>query len=112
MLLLSAMSLNATADDIQTLTLNGQTSDKTVSRITFSGDNAVLTFTDQTTATCDMEQVKLEFDYTTVGISAPQAPAAKQNRRVYNLNGQYMGDTTDRLSKGVYVVEGKKVVIK
>ena len=32
--------------------------------------------------------------------------------RIYNLNGQYVGNDQDRLQKGIYVVNGKKVVIK
>lgn len=31
---------------------------------------------------------------------------------VYTLNGQYMGDSVDGLSKGVYIVNGKKTVLK
>lgn len=34
------------------------------------------------------------------------------NVSVYNLNGQYVGGSTDGLVKGVYIVSGKKVVIK
>ncbi|MFC2713144.1 MAG: subtilase, partial [Segatella salivae] len=30
----------------------------------------------------------------------------------YNLNGQYVGTTLNGLSKGVYIVNGKKVVVK
>jgi len=32
--------------------------------------------------------------------------------RIYNLNGQYVGNDQSRLQKGIYVVNGKKVVIK
>jgi hypothetical protein len=32
--------------------------------------------------------------------------------RIYNLNGQYVGNDQNRLQKGIYVVNGKKVVIK
>lgn len=31
---------------------------------------------------------------------------------VYNLNGQYVGTTKDSLAKGVYIVNGKKIVIR
>jgi hypothetical protein len=31
---------------------------------------------------------------------------------VYNLKGQVVGTTKDSLAKGVYVVNGKKVVIR
>ena len=31
---------------------------------------------------------------------------------VYNLKGQVVGTTKDNLAKGVYIVDGKKVVIR
>ena len=31
--------------------------------------------------------------------------------RIYNLNGQYVGESPDKLSRGVYIVNGQKVVI-
>lgn len=31
--------------------------------------------------------------------------------RIYNLNGQYVGESPDKLGRGVYVVNGQKVVI-
>lgn len=35
-----------------------------------------------------------------------------KNRAIYTLNGQYMGTETSTLSKGIYVVGGRKVVVK
>ena len=32
--------------------------------------------------------------------------------KVYNLNGQLVGNSVEGLSKGVYIVNGKKVIIK
>jgi hypothetical protein len=32
--------------------------------------------------------------------------------RIYNLGGQFMGTSTVGLNKGVYIVNGKKVVVK
>ena len=32
-----------------------------------------------------------------------------QPKKIYNLNGQYVGDNLDALPKGVYLVNGKKV---
>ena len=37
-------------------------------------------------------------------------PVARQG--VYSLDGQRLGDTPDGLPKGIYIVNGKKVVIK
>ena len=34
------------------------------------------------------------------------------NAKVYNMAGQYVGKSADGLSKGLYVVNGKKIVVK
>ncbi len=33
-------------------------------------------------------------------------------RGVYNMQGQYMGDSTHGLSTGIYIVDGKKTVVR
>jgi hypothetical protein len=33
-------------------------------------------------------------------------------QKVYNLNGQYVGTSTQKLQKGVYIIGNKKVVVK
>ena len=43
-LALMSLCLSANADVVQTLTINGQTVEKTVTQLTFSGDNVVLYF--------------------------------------------------------------------
>ena len=43
-LALMSLCLSANADVVQTLTINGQTVEKTVTQLTFSGDNVVLHF--------------------------------------------------------------------
>ena len=52
------------------------------------------------------------FDDETTGIGSVEGINPGE-RRVYNLNGQMMGtDNTNTLRKGVYIVNGKKVVIR
>lgn len=43
---------------------------------------------------------------------APEAVKAFGFSGVYNLNGQYVGDTTENLPAGVYIANGRKIVIK
>ena len=43
-------------------------------------------------------------------VTAASTTAEKQG--VYNLSGQRLGDTVEGLSKGVYIVNGRKVVVK
>lgn len=106
------LSLHAVADNRQTLTINGRTVDKVVTQITFEGDNAVLTYSDNSTQMEDMELVSLAFEYDATGISAVEAKEQAVTGKVYNLNGQMVGTTTAGLSKGVYIVDGKKMIVK
>lgn len=52
---------------------------------------------------------KLNFDGETTGINNIETNAAV-NSKVYNLNGQYVGNSLNGLKKGIYVVNGKKVI--
>ena len=61
-LLLTAVP--ALAEGLQQLTVNGQTVEKIVGRITFDGDNVVLHFQDGTDMTASMDAVVLAFQYT------------------------------------------------
>ena len=53
-------SLTMMADTKQTVKIDGTTVDKTVERLTFDGDKVVLTFTDHSTQTEDMELVSID----------------------------------------------------
>ena len=44
--------------------------------------------------------------------SITTAPAEKAQQEVYDLNGRRLGTTGSRLSKGIYIVGGKKYVVK
>ncbi len=51
------------ADSKQTVTVNGSAVGKSATRLTFSGDNITLTYTDGTSQSADMSNVNLAFDY-------------------------------------------------
>ena len=93
--LLLASVLAVMAASSQELTINGQMVEKTVARITFDGDNAVLTFSDNTLQSVDMESVVITFD-----LSLPNAIS--------------LTDITDLLTSGTQVTifdaSGKKVL--
>ena len=46
------------------------------------------------------------------GIDTPTADVPARKQGVYNLQGVRLGTSLDRLPKGIYVVDGKKVVKK
>ena len=96
----------------QTVKIDGQVIEKTISEITFDGDNVVLHYADNTSATEDMSLVTLSFSYTTTGISQVEGIKKALQGKVYNLQGQCVGSSLQGLSKGVYIINGKKVIIK
>ena len=53
---------------------------------------------------------KLNFGGELTGIDAVDSGEAVMTGKVYNLNGQYVGNSLEGLKKGVYVVNGKKVL--
>lgn len=104
----------ACADTGQTVRVNGSVIDKFVTELTFSGDNVTMIFSDGT-QTEDMSLVTIDLTYTddtTTGVYEFENKNTQDNLRVYNLNGQYVGNSLEGLAKGVYVVNGKKVVKK
>lgn len=111
---LGAMCVAAHADNTQTVIVDGTTINKNVTRLTFSGDDVVMTFADNTQQTADMSLVSISFEYssTPTAIEGVEAVNAGTVKRIYNLSGQYMGSDTENLPKGLYIVNGKKVVIK
>ena len=112
LLLAGMLSTAVFADNKQTVTIDGQVIEQTISEITFDGDNVVLHYADNTSATEDMSLVTLSFSYTTTGISQVEGIKKVLQGKVYNLQGQCVGSSLQGLSKGVYIINGKKVIIK
>ena len=56
--------------------------------------------------------IKVVIDGTTTGIEDLVVDGVKANGRVYNLNGQYVGNSLNGLQPGLYIQNGKKVVVK
>ena len=111
-LLAGMLSTVAYADNKQTVKIDGNVIDKVVTKITFEGDDVVLNYADNTSETKDMSLVTLSFTYQTTGISQVEDIKKALQGKVYNLQGQYVGSSLQGLSKGVYIINGKKVIIK
>lgn len=113
LLLAGMLSTAVFAGNKQTVKIDGQLIEKTVSEITFDGDNVVLQYSDNTSDIGgDMSLVTLSFTYQTTGISQVEDIKKALRGKVYNLQGQYVGSSLQGLSKGVYIINGKKVIIK
>lgn len=101
------------AETEQTVIINGTEIDKFVSNLTFNGNNVTLQFDDNTSQTEDMSKVSISLSYeNTTEITNITSMDNSGKSRVYNLNGQYMGKDANALNKGVYIINGKKTVIK
>ena len=112
LLLAGMLSTAVFADSKQTVKIDGQVIEKTISEITFDGDNVVLHYADNSSDQADMSLVTLSFTYQTTGISQVEDIKKALRGKVYNLQGQYVGSSLQGLSKGVYIINGKKVIIK
>ena len=56
-------------------------------------------------------QAKINFgDDETTGIENIVTPTVISNQKVCNLNGQYVGNDLKAMPKGIYIVNGKKVI--
>lgn len=83
-----------------------------LTQITFDGDNVILHFKDGTTTqTKDMETIVIDMSNATAIETLRQVEPMK-NMSVYNLQGQCVGQGVEGLKKGLYIVNGKKVIIK
>lgn len=113
-IILSACWVGSWAKGKQTITINGLTIGKSAKKITFSGEKAMITYADGSKQTENMGLIQLSFTYSTNGGIKKIETAGQKlvDTRVYNLNGQYVGTTLNGLSKGVYIANGKKVVVK
>ena len=54
---------------------------------------------------------KIAFFGEATGISNPEILTTPTSLKVYNLKGQYMGSSINNLPKGIYIVNGRKLII-
>lgn len=82
-------------------------------KITFENGNMVITRKDGTTAQTSLTSIKRLFFSTeeAVGIDAAKEVKAKAGK-VYDLAGRRLAIDPDKLNKGIYIIDGKKVAIE
>jgi len=104
-----ATTLTVSADNEQVVTIGGQTATQPVSVITFSGDNLVLTFADNTQQTVDMSEVVITFTFADA-IKALNT-ASNQDAPLYyfDLNGRQLKQAP---AKGAFMMKKGDRVVK
>lgn len=60
----------------------------------------------------EAKKYNVVIDGTATGIEDLVIDGVKANGRVYNLNGQYVGNSLNGLQPGLYIQNGKKIVVK
>ena len=99
------------ADDGEKTTIDG----KKIQKITFDGDKMAVKYNDGTAdATFDMADVIISFEGTTS--IKERITIARQTglegKGIYTLKGVYVGKSMTGLQPGLYVIDGKKILIK
>lgn len=67
------------------------------------------------TATADAvssECADVAFGATVTGINGVETETSIKNKGVYSISGVKVGDSVEGLTKGIYIVNGKKIVVK
>lgn len=104
----------AIADTEHTVTVNGEAIDGFITELTFNGDQVTMKFEDGSTQTDDMSLVSIALTYseTSTGITEIETDDQSTVKRVYTISGQYVGTSTEGLPQGIYIVNGKKTIVK
>ncbi len=73
-------------------------------------------FIDKSTGEAKAFTFSMSFDedpyIETTGISEMKASVMANDGKIYTVNGQYVGTSREGLAKGVYVINGKKFIIR
>lgn len=104
----------AVADTEQTVTVNGEAINGFITELTFNGDQVTMKFEDGSTRIEDMSLVSIALTYseTSTGITEIETDDQSTVKRVYTISGQYVGTSTKGLPQGIYIVNGKKTIVK
>ena len=102
------LNLSAMAD-------GGKIDGSTIKRITFSGDQVTIEYNDGTPlTTVDMAEVIIDMSMATTVEErmAILEKAGLNGKAVYDMKGKLICRDAAKLQKGVYIIDGKKVIIK
>ncbi len=110
---LTLSALCAQADTGTTVVINGSVEDGFVTNIAFEDYDAILSFEDGKTVRGDLSGVSITLSYDSDDTAIREVKEERTAASgVYTLSGQYVGDSADGLKSGIYIVNGKKMIIR
>lgn len=59
-----------------------------------------------------VKDMSIIFDDTATGIIKVENDIFQENGRVYSIDGRYVGDSKENLSRGIYIQNGRKFIVK
>lgn len=95
-----------------TTLLNGSPAKGQLTEIAFDGDMVNLTFGDGSTASADMQEVSISINYSVSSILEAVGTDASLPTGVFNLKGERVADNAEDLAPGLYISNGKKILVK
>lgn len=107
-----AISTLAYADSKVSTFIDGTPVNKDLVKMTFNDRTVTLTFSDNSTRTADMDVVAVTLDHSASSAVADIIEDPKKAKGVYNLLGQYLGESPVGLQPGFYIVDGNKIYVK
>lgn len=100
------------ADTRQTVTVEGVNVDKSIAALNFDGDNVTMTFSDGESRTTDMENLSVSICYGVTDNIGTAKTNSEDKNAIYDIGGRFAGRDADKLKKGVYLRNGKKLIVK
>ena len=111
-LCLAGLAFGASAETTFTLEYSG-TKISGLNKIIFNDDaNATFNFDNSEIVAAPMQAARVIIDYSDNSAIKDIVADPKAKKGVYNLKGQYLGESDANLQPGFYIIDGQKVYIK
>ena len=109
---LAGVATVASAQTEQTVTVGTGTLSGFVTDVVLNGNNAVLKLAEQGSTTCALLATGITLKYDETAIRDIEAERPTGSARVYDLQGRCVGTDPEALPRGIYIVDGKKRVVR
>lgn len=79
---------------------------------TIKGFRAYFTLSDDAIAAHEVRELTYRFEDDATGIIRVEKDIFGENGRVYTVDGRYVGDSKENLTRGMYIQNGRKFIVK